>query len=184
MAEEKSIGEVYLESAKRLRASLPKFVIFMGTAYLIWLIGTTFLVKHGTFIGAIEAAKLESLAVLAATLVLILASFIEIREVADSMTGITISFIANRESKFKDVRFLQLRRAFRNIGYIVPFIVSSFMFSNILGQIHPLINLVVPVLIAVWVVVALVTLAMVLGIEIEESAREFKEKLERRIKKK
>lgn len=178
---ENSVEEIYLNSAKKLRASLPKFVIFLGIAYLIWLVGTTFFipVSDGIFIKAIEAAKLESFIILIAVLVLIFASFLEVRKVSDACAGLVASYITHRKSKIEEMRFRQLRRSFLNIGYLIPTGIAYLIFAGVLSQVNPFIVQIVPVIIGIWVVVSAVFLAMVLGLEIEESARVLSERIEK-----
>lgn len=182
----KTVEEMYLDSAKKLRTSLPKFVIFIGMAYLIWLIGTNFIMplSAGNFIGAIEAVRLDSITILAAVLLLIIGSFIEIRNVGDAIAGIVVSYVLPRNSNVEDVRLRQFKRCFRSIGYIVPFTISFLIFNELLGQIDPMLNTIIPVIIAIWTVIAAVLLAMVMGLEIEESARIFAEKIEKELRKK
>jgi len=177
---DKTIEEIYLNSAKKLRASLPKFVIFLGIAYLIWLIGTTFFIptSNGVFIKSIGTAKLESFIILAAVLVLIFLSFIEVRKVSDACAGLVASYITHRESKVQEIRFRQLRRSFLNIAYLIPAGVAYLIFFELLNQINPLIVQIVPVLFGIWIVIAAIFLAMVLGLEIEESARVLTERIE------
>jgi hypothetical protein len=177
---ENSVEEMYLNSAKKLRASLPKFVIFLGTAYLIWLIGTTFFIplSNGVFIRAVETAKLESFVILAAVLALIFVSFLEIRKVSDACAGLLASYITHRESKIDEIRLRQLRRSFLNVGYLIPTGISFLIFADLLNQINPFIVQIVPVIFGVWIVVSAVFLAMVLGLEIEESARVLSESIE------
>ena len=182
----KSLEELYLDSAKKLRTSLPKFVIFIGVAYLIWLVGTTFFIplSLGAFIGAIEASSLDSLIILAAVLLLLIGSFIEIRNVADATAGIVVSYVLPRNTNVEEVRLRQFRRCFRSVGYVIPFVISFLIFKDLLEQIHPLLNVIIPVIIAVWVVIAAILLAMIMGLEIEESARIFAERVEKRLSKK
>jgi len=178
---ENSVEEMYLDSAKKLRASLPKFVIFLGIAYLIWLVGTTFFIplSNGIFIKAIETAKLESFIILVAVFSLIFVSFLEVRKLSDAFAGLVASSITHRESKVEEMRFRQLRRSFLNIGYLVPTAIAYLIFAGLLGQINPLVAQIIPVILGIWVVIAAVFLAMVLGMEIEESARVLSERIEK-----
>jgi len=185
MSEKNSVEEIYIISARKIRTSLPKFILFIGMAYVVWLVGTTFFIplSQGAFIGAVEAIRLDSLIMLASVIILIIASFIEMRNLADGCAGMFSSFVVRRGSKVENIRFIQLRRSFRNIGYVIPFTVTSLIFSGLFEQIHPWLNTIIAVIIAIWIVVAATLLAMVLGLEIEESARLFAERVERRIRK-
>jgi hypothetical protein len=54
------------------------------------------------------------------------------------------------------------------------------MFKPLFQQINPTINLLLPIGIMIWTIVALVLFAMVLGSEIEEAAKVFVEKIKKK----
>jgi hypothetical protein len=186
MSEEKNVEKVYLESVGKLRACLPKFIIFLGVAAIIWLISTTYFIplSRGVFVGAIEAARLDSILILTMVIIFLIASFLEIGHVADACTGLILSYIVHKENNIDSIRFRKMRRAFRTTFYIIPFCVAFFIFGNFLEQIDPLFNTIIPIAIVIWAVVAAVLLTMVLGAELEESARAFVEAIEKMRKKK
>lgn len=181
---ESNSAEVYVSSAKKLRTSLPKFIIFLGLAYVIWLLGTTFLIPtgKGDFIGAIEAARLDSLLILTVVVIFIIASFLEICKFADACAGLTASYIAYKEEKIDDIRLRKVRRTFKTTAYIIPSTVTFLIFNNILQKINPMISIVIPIVIVIWVVLAAIMMAFVLGLEIEEAAKTFAERFEKKAK--
>ena len=175
-----SSEEAYLASARKLRASLPKFVIFFGIAYLIWATVTTFFIPlaEGVFIGKVEALKLESLLVLAIILVLIGLSFAEMKNIADASAHLLTFYISS--SAPTEIRLEKLRTGLRLLLLILPFTFSYLMFKSLLQQIHPTISLLVPIGVMVWTIVAFILFAMVLGLEIEEAAKAFVERFKRK----
>ena len=179
MADQKTIEQLYLEAARKLRSSLPKFGIFLGMAFIIWLVGTTFFIPQtaGMLFKQISAAKLESLIIIAAVFILLIASVFEINAVADSLAELVICYIHHSENRYEEVRLRQTKRTFRNVGYLVPFISGFVIFSSLINQVYPLANQIIPVVIAVWAVIALVLLAMVAGLNIEDSAKSFMERM-------
>jgi len=182
MVEDKSIEKMYIDSAGKLRACLPKFIIFLGFAYIIWFIGTTYFipVSRGVFIGAIEATRLDSVLILVVVLVFITASFLEITHVADACAGLSLAYMTHNEDTVNHVRFRKMRRAFRTVLYIIPFGVAFLIFGNLLNQINTLFSTVIPIVIVIWLVVGSVLLAMVLGVELEETAKAFSEKMRKK----
>lgn len=176
--------EIYLDSARKLRANLPKFVIFLGVAALLWLIGTYFVVPlgKGGKIGSVDTYRLDFLILLAATLVLIVAAFLEISIVSDSLAGLVASYITHREARIEEVRLRKIKRSFRTAAYIIPIVVSYLLFAGYLEKIYPPLNIVIPVIIVIWVVVAAILLCMVLGVELEEASRLFADTIEKRMK--
>lgn len=182
MSEEKSIEKLYIESAGKLRACLPKFILFLGIAYIIWFIGTTYFIpiSRGIFIGAIAATRLDSVLILTVVLIFIVASFLEISHVADSIAGLTLAYMTRNENNVDPIRFRKMRRTFRTVLFIIPFGVAFAIFGNLLDQISNLFGMIIPIIIVVWVVVAAVLLTMVLGAELEETAKVFAEGIRKR----
>ncbi|MGC8811991.1 MAG: hypothetical protein ACP5O8_00165 [Candidatus Aenigmatarchaeota archaeon] len=182
MPNSNNVEEVYLDAVKKLRASFPKFVIFLGLAYIVWLLYSHFffqLSKEST-LGNIEVVRLDSLLIISAVVVLILSSFVEIKNVADACAGLVTSYISSA-GKIEEIRVRKVRRAFRTTFYILPFTVAYLIFSNLLEQVFPLLTTIIPLVIVIWVVVASIFLAMVLGLELEEAANNFIQRL-RKIK--
>lgn len=174
MPNSNNVEEIYLDAVKKLRASFPKFVIFLGLAYIVWLLFSHFffqLSKEST-LGNIEVVRLDSLLIISAVIVLIIASFVEIKNVADACAGLVTSYISSSE-KIEEIRVRKVRRAFRTTFYILPFTVAYIIFSNLLEQIFPLLTTIIPLAIVIWVVIASILLAMVLGLELEEAANKF-----------
>lgn len=185
MMPDNDLNKIYLNSVKKLRASFPKFVLFISLAYSVWLIGLNVILplSKGSSIGLIEVARIDSLLILGAVLALIFASFVEMKNLADSCAGLIVSYTSH-QSSVEELRLRRIRRTFRITGYIIPAVISYLIFTSILEQIHPILTTVIPILIVVWVVIASVLLAMVLGLEIEEAAKSFAEKIEEKMKKK
>lgn len=179
------VEKLYIESAKKLRSSLPKFTIFLGMAYIIWVIATTFFLPlaNGKFIKSIEASRLESFVVLSSIAILIFFSFLEGRNVADALAGMITAYLVHRKGNVEEMRLRRIRRPLLNIFYLISFSVAFFIFSGVIEQIYPFFNQIIMVLIGIWVVISLILIAMVMGLEIEESARLFAESIERKIKK-
>lgn len=177
MPEGKSSEEVYLNSVIKLRLSFPKFVIFLGVAFIVWLIGTSFIfpLSKGS-LGSVDALSIESLILIAAVLVLIFLSFIEIKNVADASAGLIATYIT-KESNVEEVRLMKIRRSLRTTFYIIPTVTAYIIFSKVIEQIYAPLNTIIPILIVLWVVIASIFLAMVLGLELDEASRLFIEKL-------
>ena len=173
--------EVYIKSAKELRAGLPKLVTFLGIACIIWLITTNFFIpiSEGILVGSVEALKIESLITLIVIISLIILSFIESKKVANALAGLLISYLSGEE--IEPIRLKKLRVTFQSIIYVIPVYVSFVIFSKVIDQIYPLLNSIIPIIIIVWIVVAFFLLAMVLGVEIEEMAKKLIEKRRKKV---
>jgi hypothetical protein len=178
---DKGVEDLYISSARNLRASFPKFVVFLGMAAIVWLIGTNFFIplNKGQFLGAVEASRLDSILILAAVVVLVIASFIEIGNVSDGIAGMTVAYVLHGSTKVDELRLRKMKRTFRTVFYIFPVIVSFMIFGDLLLQISPLIGTIWPILIVMWTVIGAVMLTIVLGSEVEEAARSFGEKMKK-----
>ena len=176
--------KLYLESARKLRSSLPKFAIFLGMAYTIWLLSTTFILpmNNGKFLKNIEVPKLENFIVLSSISVLLFFSLIEGKRSAEALAGLIAVYLVHKEGSVEDIRIARIKRPISNIFYIISMSVAFLMFGGVMQQINPLINQMVGVGLGIWVVISLILIAMAIGIEIEESARIFAESLEKRIR--
>ncbi|MBS3055272.1 MAG: hypothetical protein J4452_02140 [Candidatus Aenigmarchaeota archaeon] len=180
---EKSVEELYISSARNLRANFPKFVVFLGMAYIVWLIGTTFFIplNKGQFLGAIEASRLDSIIILAAVVVLLFASFIEIGNVSDGVAGMIVAYILHGSTKIDDLRLRKMKRTFRTVFYIFPVTVAFLIFSNLLNDINPLTVTLWPIFVVIWTVIGAVMMTIVVGSEVEEAARAFTDKMKKKM---
>ena len=180
---DRSVEDLYISSAKKLRANFPKFVVFLGMAYVIWLIGTNFFIplNRGQFLGAIEASRLDSIVVLAAVVALLFASFIEIGYVSDGIAGMIVAFILHGSTAVDELRLRKMKRTLRTVFYIFPIIVTFLILGDLLQQVSPLIGTVWPIVVVIWTVIGAVMLTIVLGSEVEEAARMFTDKMEKKL---
>lgn len=185
MTKEKIIDEIYIDSAKKLRLALPKFVILLGTAFLIWIFGTTLLIPLGTGImmGNIETSKIVNIIVIAAVSVLVFASFREIRNIADACAGYVTYYIGNEKGGVKKNRLEKLQRTFRGLAYVIFVSLVFLMFKSILDQIHPALAGIAVIIITIWTIVGLYGVVMTLGSEIEEATRMFVKETKKKLEK-
>jgi hypothetical protein len=173
--------DTYLVSVKQLKVSLTKFITFIGIGYLIWVIITTFFIPlaKGILIGKVEALKLESLLTLAVVFTLVALSFNEMKNIADSSANLLAFYMG--ASSPTEVRVEKLRASLRVLFLLIPFILSYYlMFRSLIEQINPTINILLPIGIMIWTIVALIIFTMVLGLEIEEAAKVFLKKIRKR----
>jgi len=186
MSKERPIEEIYIESTRKLRTSLPKFVIFIGASFLIWMFGTALLIPLGkeVFIYDIEASKIINLIVIIAILVLIMASFREIKSTADACAGFVIFYVSGEKTTVNNIRLEKLQGTFRSLAYVILVSLLFLMFKNLLEQVHLALSGIALVTIVIWVIVALYSVVMALSSEVEEAAKIFTERLESKLKKK
>lgn len=176
--------ELYLESTKKVRTSLPKFVIFLGAALLVWIVGSILLIPlgQGIMIYGIEASKVINLIVIATIIAFVFATFREIRILADACAGFVMYYAGNNKPVDKR-RIDKLKGAFRSLSYVILISLIFVMFKSLLDAVHPALAGIAVIVIAVWVIISLYSVVMVMGSEIEEAARVFADELERKVKK-
>lgn len=181
----KTVDRIYIDSAKKLRSALPKFVILLGAAFLIWMFGTTLLIPLGTGIlmDNIETSKIINLIVIAAVSVLIFTSFREIRDIADSCAGYVTYYIGNEKNRIKKDRMEKLQRTFRGLAYVIFVSLVFLMFRSVLGQIHPALAGIMVIIITIWTIVSLYGMVMALGSEIEEATKVFVKETKKKLEK-
>jgi len=170
------VDELYLKSIKELRSALPRLVFFLGIAYIVWVVSTMFLIPltEGVVIRGVELSKVGSLVVLIAIITLLFFSFWETRKVANSLAGILASYLSAEE--VNRIRLKKLRMSFQFLLFPIPTYISFIIFSKVIEQVSSLAKTLIPVGIGIWVVLAFLILAMVVGVEIEEVAKRFLEK--------
>jgi hypothetical protein len=183
MPRTQKVENVYLESAKKLRASLPKFFVFLGAAFLVWIFGSALLIPLGTgvFLGGVETSKIINLLVLGSLVVLIITSFREIKNVANSLAGLALYYIGGNSNNEK-LRLQKLQSTFRSFSYVILAAVFFILFRGFLLEIHPALAGIVVILLAIWAIVSLYAVVMAMSGEIEEAASSFAERIEQRVK--
>jgi hypothetical protein len=185
MPKEISVGEVYFKSTEKLRAALPKFIIFLGTASLMWLFGVSIFLplSEGILLGDLEASAIVNLILIVTIIILCIGSFREVRATADAIAGFVIFYVGRERSKVSELRLMKLRGVFRSLAYVMLASVVFLMFKGALGQIHPLLPGMGVILLVIWAIISLYSVGMAVGSEVEEAARIFAKDVEKRMKK-
>ncbi len=180
-----NIEKIYLDAAKKLRKGLPKFIVLISSALLIWIFGiTVFLpLAEGITIGEIETSRLVSLIIIIALIVLIVLSFGELRSISDACAGFVAYYIGSEREKISKERFLRLQRSFSNLANVLLASFFFIFFKPLLDKMHAAISGIVLIVLIIWAIISLVSVSMVLSNEIEEAAMRFAEVLEKRMKK-
>jgi hypothetical protein len=181
MQKRSNIEEVYIESAKKLRVSLPKFVILVSSVALIWLFGTALLIPvgKGIFVSNIEVSEVVNLIVVVTIFILIIASFREIKNVADALAGFVIYFVGSERDSTVLTRLKRLQKSFRNMAYVILVSLFFLLFRQLLDKIHEALAGVVWIVVVLWAIVSIISVIMAMSTEIEEAAHVFAEKIDR-----
>lgn len=185
MQRKHKVEDVYLESAHQLRKSLPRFAIFLGAVFLVWIFGSSLLIPLGTGIqlGRIEASKIVNIIVLGALVVLVITSFREIKLVANAMAGFVTYYIGNSRGETDSSRLEKLKTTFRSFAYVILVSILFLAFKPLLSELHPVIPGIIVIVITIWSIIALYGVVMALSGEIEEAASAFAERIEKRARK-
>jgi len=179
--ENNSLEKVYIESAKKLRASLPKFAVSLVAVILIWLFGSMLFIPLGKdlTLGGIEVSQIINLIILITITILIFDSFYEIKNTADAISGFIVYYVSSEHNGISQTRIKKWKKVLRMLAYVILISFFFLLFNPLLEQIHPALSGVVLILIVIAAVIVLFMLVMVMGTEIEETAREFAARFEK-----
>ncbi len=186
MVKKNRIEEIYLNSANKLRSSLPKFIIFLGAAFMIWIFGTVLLIPlgQGVFVSNVEASKVINVIVVSSMIVLIFIAFREIKNIAEAAAGFVTYYIGNGKHDTVEMRLGKLERTFRSLAYVIFASLIFLMFRPVFDLVHPAAAGIIVILIAIWAIVSIYTVVMAMSGEVEEAARTFADDMKKRVKKK
>ena len=138
----------------------------------------------GIFVNNIEAPELINLIAMISIFVLVIASFREIKNVSDAIAGFVAYFVGSERENIGETRIKKLEKTFRSLAYVILISLFFMLFQHLFNQIHPALAGVILIIIVIWAIVSLISVAMVLSTEIEEAAHKFSNNLEKQIKKK
>lgn len=186
MPEEKKNNseDIYIESAKKLRSSLPKFVMYLSAIVLIWLFGAVLFVPlgKGVFLGDIEVSHIIDLIIIITIIILVFSSFNEIKNIGDAIAGYIAFYVSTDYHQIDSIRIKKWKKILRNLLYVILISIFFLLFKGLLEQIHVALPGIVLILLVIASVIVLFMLVMTMGAEIEEATKKFSEKFEKRFK--
>ncbi len=169
-------AEIITRSKRELIDSIPKMLVYAGTAFMIWLFSKLVFAPlgHITLWGSIEASDIVVSIAIVAIFILLLKILREIRDICDAVAGF-VAYIFEKNATTAD--FLIYQKAIRSVAYVIVVAVVFLFFSSLLDEIHPAISGIVLIIIFLWAVLTLYSAGMMISAKIEAGAKRFTEKV-------
>jgi len=169
--EKKTTHWLYIQSVEKFRSGFPRFIMFLSAVFLLWVFSPLILsLGKDVFIRGIEVTRIINLLLLSYTLIFILLTFREIREVADAVAGYivySLSPVDEEENKLRQ-RYRKIRSNFRQLSYILVTAVLYSIFKQFLLSIVPEIVAVFGIVIVLWLLLTLYAFSLSIAAELEE----------------
>lgn len=151
--------ELMEESKRQMAASVPRLVVHILVAGLIWLFGELIFVPlaRSFQLFGFQLAPIISAIVLVALLVVLVRAALDIRRTADALAGaaaVSVSKESTVEANLKNYR-----TGFRGLFYVLFAVLIYLFFAAFLTTIHPVAAGVVLVVLVIWSIIVLVRVA-------------------------
>ncbi|WP_067047045.1 hypothetical protein [Methanofollis ethanolicus] len=175
--------EIYTESRREIADSLPKIIVEIVIAFLIWLFAVYIFIPLAgslgdpTFLGLIGLQPLISAIVIVALIIVFLAILKEIIDVTNAVAGYaTLAFSKGEVSEAKLERY---QTGFRLIGYVLLAVLAYLFFLPLIAGVLGVLAGVVLVLLVIWAIIVLFQAGRIFSVEIEQKAVDFSKRVEK-----
>jgi hypothetical protein len=175
--------EIYTESRREIADSLPKIIVEIVIAFLIWLFAIYIFIPLAgtlgdpTFLGLIGLQPLISAIVIVALIIVFLAILKEIIDVTDAVAGYaTLAFSKGEVSEEKLERY---QTGFRLIGYVLLAVIAYLFFLPLIAGVLGVLAGVILVLLVIWAIIVLFQAGRIFSVEIEQKAVAFSKRVEK-----
>ncbi len=176
--------QVYKTATTELRASVPKIIVNMGVAILIWLVGNFVFIpiSQTYFIGTFAVTQLISLIILVALLLLVVGIAREIGRVAEAAAGFLAYSIGGKKGDVTPEELRNYNIAIKGILYVLIVAVAFLLFASQLTILHPALAAILLVAVVAWSIVSLYRSGRALSNTVQEYANRWAERLEQTLK--
>ncbi|QYZ79424.1 hypothetical protein E2N92_08260 [Methanofollis formosanus] len=175
--------EIYNESKREIADSLPKIIVEIVIAFLIWLFAVYIFIplagtlSDPTFLGLIGLQSLISGIVIVALIIIFIAILKEVIDVTNAIAGYaTLAFSKGEVSEEKLGRY---QTGFRLIGYVLLAVIAYLFFLPLIAGILGVLAGVILVLLVIWAIIVLFQAGRIFSTEIEEKAADFSKRVEK-----
>ncbi|WP_298667152.1 hypothetical protein [uncultured Methanofollis sp.] len=175
--------EIYTESRREIVDSLPKIIVEIVIAFLIWLFAVYIFIPLAgslgdpTFLGLIGLQPLISGIVIIALIIVFLAILKEIIDVTNAVAG--YATLAFSKGEVSDDKLERYQTGFRLIGYVLLAVVAYLFFLPLIAGVLGVLAGVVLVLLVIWAIIVLFQAGRIFSVEIEQKAVEFSKRVEK-----
>lgn len=172
--------EVYLEAVREIRDSVPKIIINIGIAVLIWAFTKYVFVPISIgyqFIN-IPLPQLISLVMLAAVAILVLGIIKEVFDIVDALAAYCAYELGARKGEVSEEEVSNYKVGFRGFIYVIIVALLFLLFKDFLDVFHPVLSALVLLVVVIWSVLVLLRSGKAFSKIVEEYAAEWAKKLE------
>lgn len=157
MAASEKAREAYLKAVREIRDSVPKILINVGIAVLIWaLTRYAFIpISRDYLLFNIPLPQLIGLVMLIAVAILVLGVIREILDITDAAAAYAAYTIGAVRGEVAEEELENYRTGFRGIVYVIIVVLVFILFRDFLNILHPLLSAVLLIVVVIWAVLTL-----------------------------
>ncbi|HID27818.1 MAG TPA: hypothetical protein EYP22_08405 [Methanosarcinales archaeon] len=181
---DEEVERVKLEARRDIYDSLPKLVVYVSIAILIYLFAMLVFrpLGDGLYISYIQTSDIILGIGIIAILILLWRVIGEVRDICNALGGL-IAANVGREGASED-EIAHYQKAVKGIIYVFAVVIAFLFIGSMLMEISGGFAGIVLIIIFLWAVWTLYSAGMALSTEIELTSKEFTQKLEERLAKK
>ncbi len=174
--------ELLAESRREMYDSIPKIIVGVAIAFLIWLFGVLIfqplagMLGDPFIFGLIGLKSLISGIILIALVFIFIGIFKEVLDVTDALAGYAAAAYSKADTP--DEKVGRYRRAFRGIAYVLLAVIAFLFFLPFIAGIIPVLAGIILVILVIWAVFVLFRTGRLFSGEIERWAADFTRKVE------
>ncbi|ABR55517.1 conserved hypothetical protein [Methanococcus vannielii SB] len=176
-------NRIYFESKRKVHESVPKIIVNLVVAFVVWLLAILVFQPLGDFLGnpfifgLVGMKALISGVVLIALVIILLKILKNILMLTDGISDmIAVKFM---KDKIDEEKLKHYRSGFRGLGYVLLAIIAYMFFLPLLAGIFTALAGIVLVLLVIWAIFVVVRVGNIFSEDIEQKAAELTKKFEK-----
>ena len=175
-----TVDEVIIESKREIYDSLPKLLVYMSIAVLIYLFAMFIFLPlgRGLAIGGTPTSTIISAIAILSIILLMWRSSREIRDICDAIGGLIAVNVGRDGACDEEVEHYQ--KAVKGIVHVFVVVFAFLFIGSLLTEISEAFSGILLVIIFIWAVYTLYSSGMAISAEIEATADEIAGKLEKK----
>ena len=174
--------ELLAASRREIYDSVPKIVVGIAVAFLIWLFGVLIfrplarMLGDPLIFGLIGLGSLISAIILIALLLIFIGIFKEVVDITNALAGYAAAAYSRKETP--DEKLERYQRAFRGIAYVLLAVILFLFLLPFIAGIIPVLAGIVLVVLVIWAILVLFRTGRLFSVEIERWAADVTRKIE------
>lgn len=174
--------ELLAASRREIYDSVPKIVVGVVVAFLIWLFGVLIfqplanMLGDPLIFGLVGLGSLISAIILIALVLIFIGIFKEVIDVTNALAGYAAAAYSRKETS--DEKLERYQRAFRGIAYVILAVIAFLFLLPFIAGIIPVLAGIVLVILVIWAIFILFRSGRLFSGEIERWAADATRKIE------